>query len=183
MRMNMTEFYLLCQMLGSLDECPTYDACLVHQMARNLWWVSIIWCKSIICMMGIHHILRVPKASRHLQHKHQARRYFWYPYDKLNTGIVRANQHCSNNSETQRNRTDLGGAPELAWWVRWVLWVCCIKWFLWVWWAERSACLVFLAILLHPKEFLNGSIWSKINSQTNWMMGYSHFKWKDGPRN
>ena len=157
-------------------------------MARSLWWVSIIWCESIICMMGIHHILRVPKASRHLQHKHQARRYFWYPYDKLNTWIVRAYQHCSNNSETQPNRTDLGRAPELAWWVRWVLWVCCIKRFWWVSWAEKSAylvwfswpggptCLVFLAILLHPKEFSNGSIWSKMNIQTNWMMGYSNFK-------
>ena len=58
---------------GVHDECPSYDACFVHRMARSLWWVSIIWCESIICMLGIHHTLCVPKASRHLQHKHQER--------------------------------------------------------------------------------------------------------------
>ena len=69
------------------DGCPSYDA------------------RSIICMMGIHHTLRVPKASRHLQHKHQGRT------DDIimtyNTGIVRAYQHCSNHSENkQRSHPD-----------------------------------------------------------------------------
>ena len=38
---------------------------------HHIWCKSIIWCESIICMMGIHHTLRIPKASRHLQRKHQ----------------------------------------------------------------------------------------------------------------
>ena len=59
------------------------------QMLGSLWWVSIIWwcCpwNGKKFMMGVHHMmrvhymyvgyssLRVPKASRHLQHKHQER--------------------------------------------------------------------------------------------------------------
>ena len=63
---------------GVHDECPSYDACFVDGIARSLWWVSIIWCDSILFMLGIHYTLRVPSTQT-------PRKDSWYHYDRLNT--------------------------------------------------------------------------------------------------
>ena len=46
------ELYLLCR--EDYDEWQSFDACFVRQMAKSLWWASIIWCESIISMLGLN---------------------------------------------------------------------------------------------------------------------------------
>ena len=71
--MNTTEFVFFVKCRGAYDACPSYD---------DEWQEVYDWCPSydasppydaslIICMMAIHHTLRIPKASGHLQRKHQ----------------------------------------------------------------------------------------------------------------
>ena len=65
--MNTTEFVFFVKCRGVYDACPSYN---------DEWQEVYDGCPSYDASpsydaMGIHHTLRIPKASRHLQHKHQ----------------------------------------------------------------------------------------------------------------